>query len=95
MTADMDDSSKQALVEKEPAGERQLRRAERRRRAREGRFDSSVPSPCVAICQMDAANRSCIGCGRTIDEIRDWMIMSAGEKRAVLARLGKDADLDP
>jgi len=46
-----------------------------------------VPSPGVAICQMDEANRHCIGCGRTLDEIRDWMIMTAEEKRGVLARL--------
>lgn len=67
--------------------ERQRRRAERRARLRAQVFDTSVPSPCVAICQMDEANRHCIGCGRTLDEIRDWMIMTAEEKRGVLARL--------
>lgn len=67
--------------------ERQRRRAERRARLRAQVFDTSVPSPCVAICQMDEANRFCIGCGRSLDEIREWIIMTAEEKRAVLARL--------
>jgi predicted Fe-S protein YdhL (DUF1289 family) len=71
--------------------DRARRREERRRRLRERLFDSSVPSPCIAVCQMDAENRHCIGCHRTIDEIRDWIIMTAGEKQAVLARLAKEA----
>ncbi|GAB5470758.1 MAG: hypothetical protein Kilf2KO_37880 [Rhodospirillales bacterium] len=69
------------------SADRQTRRAERRRRVREGRFDSSVPSPCIAICQMDADNRFCVGCHRSIDEIRDWMIMTADEKQAALKRI--------
>lgn len=65
-------------------------RTERRRRReqRQGAvLDTSVPSPCIAICQMDGSNRQCIGCHRTIDEIRDWPILSADEKRAVLAAI--------
>lgn len=62
---------------------RRLRREERRRRLAE----SVVLSPCVAICQLDEAGRTCIGCARTVDEIRDWMIMEDAEKRAVLARI--------
>jgi predicted Fe-S protein YdhL (DUF1289 family) len=64
-------------------------RAERpRRRARPQRvFDTSVPSPCIAVCQVDPASNLCIGCRRHIDEIRDWPIMSAEQKRAVLAAL--------
>ena len=72
------------------SSDRQARRAERRRRAREGLFDSSVASPCVAVCQMDAQNRFCIGCKRSLDEIRDWMIMTAGEKQAVIDRIASE-----
>lgn len=65
------------------------RRDERgRRRARPQRvFDSSVPSPCIAVCQVDPASDLCIGCRRHIDEIRDWPIMTAEQKLAVLAAL--------
>ncbi|MFC4350150.1 DUF1289 domain-containing protein [Fodinicurvata halophila] len=65
-------------------------RSERRRRREERRgavMDTSVPSPCIAVCQMDSSNRQCIGCLRTIDEIRDWAILTADEKRAVLAAI--------
>jgi len=48
-------------------------------------LDDSVPSPCRQICQVDSASTHCIGCLRTLDEIRDWPIMTAEEKRRVLA----------
>jgi len=59
-----------------------------RRRARPQRiFDTSVPSPCIAVCQVDPRSDLCIGCRRHIDEIREWPIMTAEQKRAVLAAL--------
>jgi predicted Fe-S protein YdhL (DUF1289 family) len=66
----------------------ELRRELRRRRREQRRrmlFDTSVPSPCVSICQMEESTGLCLGCRRTIDEIRDWIIMTAEEKLAVLA----------
>lgn len=57
------------------------------RRNRPAQIDTSVPSPCRALCQVDRADGVCLGCHRTIDEIRNWMLMSAEEKRAVLERL--------
>lgn len=57
------------------------------RRARPEQIDTTIPSPCVAICQVDKADAVCTGCLRTLDEIRDWMVMSAGEKQAVLNRI--------
>ena len=65
---------------------RAQRRAERRRRVRERTFDSSVASPCIAICQL-GADDLCVGCLRSMDEIRDWPIMTAEEKRTVLAKI--------
>jgi len=66
----------------------------RRRRPRPQRvFDTSVPSPCIAVCQVDPRDDLCIGCRRHIDEIRDWPIMTAEQKRAVLAALsGRSRD---
>ena len=65
---------------------RDQRRAERRRRARERTFDTIVASPCIAICQL-GTDDLCIGCLRSMDEIRDWPIMTAEEKRTVLAKI--------
>ena len=68
-------------------------RITRRRRGRERprRFvpDNSVPSPCIAVCQIDDATGYCLGCYRDIDEIRDWLIMSGEEKRVVLGRIAE------
>lgn len=44
---------------------------------------SSVPSPCVSICRMDAASGWCEGCLRTIDEIAAWSALDDQRKRAV------------
>ena len=63
------------------------RRRRERRRARARSFDNSVPSPCISVCQFDDATGYCIGCFRAIDEIRDWPILTAEEKHAVLARV--------
>ena len=68
----------------------QRRRERARRRPRQRReFDTSVPSPCITVCQVDDATGCCIGCYRSIDEIREWPILSADEKRAVLARIAE------
>ncbi len=58
-------------------------RARRRNRARRV-IDHSVPSPCIAVCTIDDANGQCLGCRRTIDEIRDWPILSREEKLSLL-----------
>ena len=62
------------------------RRRERRRPRRQRVLDDTVPSPCINVCQVDDTDDLCIGCFRHIDEIRDWPILGAEEKRAVLAR---------
>jgi predicted Fe-S protein YdhL (DUF1289 family) len=45
-----------------------------------------VPSPCVAICRIDAASGLCEGCARTLDEISDWLILEPAERFAVWDR---------
>lgn len=44
-----------------------------------------VTSPCVRICCLDDDN-ICIGCGRTLDEIRCWSDLPEPEKRGILLR---------
>ncbi len=63
---------------------RAQRRAERRRL-----LASGPASPCISVCQLDDRTGWCIGCYRTIDEIRDWIIMVPDERRRVLERLAE------
>jgi uncharacterized protein len=51
------------------------------------RATSSPVSPCIGICLMDPATRTCRGCLRTIEEIAGWYDVSAAEKQTILARL--------
>ena len=47
------------------------------------------PSPCTGVCRIDAATGWCKGCARTLREIADWPMLSAPEKRDLLARLAQ------
>ncbi|MDH3474902.1 MAG: DUF1289 domain-containing protein [Rhodospirillales bacterium] len=67
--------------------DRQRRRERRRERLHAGRLDTTIPSPCISVCQIDDATDCCIGCHRSIDEIRDWPIMSAEQKTEALGRV--------
>jgi predicted Fe-S protein YdhL (DUF1289 family) len=44
-------------------------------------------SPCTKVCAMDADNRYCLGCRRTLGEIARWGGMADAERAAVLAQL--------
>jgi predicted Fe-S protein YdhL (DUF1289 family) len=48
---------------------------------------SSVPSPCVNVCRIDAASGYCEGCLRTLDEIALWSQLDDDTKREVLQLL--------
>jgi predicted Fe-S protein YdhL (DUF1289 family) len=50
------------------------------------RVESIVPSPCKKICAYED-NDYCIGCGRTPDEIREWIILTDEEKLVILRRI--------
>ena len=45
------------------------------------------PSPCDSTCRIDPQSGWCLGCKRTLREIADWPMLTAGEKWAVLAGL--------
>lgn len=62
--------------------------ARARRRAERQRLIASGPrSPCISVCQLDDRTGWCIGCHRTIDEIRDWIIMAPEERQKLLEQL--------
>ena len=43
----------------------------------------AVPSPCVAVCQMQADTAWCWGCRRTLNEIAQWSNLDNPARRAV------------
>ena len=45
---------------------------------------TGLVSPCISICQMDAASGLCLGCYRTRKEIAAWRGMTPEEQRALL-----------
>ncbi|WP_081630757.1 DUF1289 domain-containing protein [Thioalkalivibrio sp. ALE16] len=46
-----------------------------------------MESPCTKQCRLNAARSGCTGCGRTLDEIRDWRRMTPGQRRTIMKRL--------
>ena len=44
-----------------------------------------IKSPCVKICNLE--NGICIGCGRTQDEIRKWVLMTDIQREEIMERL--------
>jgi predicted Fe-S protein YdhL (DUF1289 family) len=50
-----------------------------------------MDTPCVKICTLDHASGTCLGCGRTIDEIARWAGMSDAERRRIMTELAARA----
>lgn len=48
-------------------------------------IEPHVPSPCVGVCRMDEADRRCVGCLRSREEIGQWSQMTHREKLALWA----------
>jgi len=46
--------------------------------------ESVIPSPCIRQCCLDEQD-ICLGCHRSLDEIKRWMDAGPDERRAILA----------
>ena len=44
-----------------------------------------IKSPCIKICTLE--DGVCIGCRRTQDEIREWVIMTDDQRERIMERL--------
>jgi uncharacterized protein len=44
----------------------------------------TIESPCILVCSIDMKTGYCFGCGRTRDEIGDWLTMTSAERRMVM-----------
>ncbi len=48
---------------------------------------TTVASPCISLCQMDAVSGLCKGCWRTIDDIVAWGTLSDTGKLLILKQI--------
>ena len=46
-----------------------------------------IPSPCISVCKIDSETLLCVGCFRTVEEIRQWRDSSLDSKKALLEQL--------
>ncbi len=65
--------------------------------AASGAFDcdgaAPLPSPCVSVCRMTQDRSHCVGCFRTLDELRAWRGAEPAAQRAIWARALQRAGL--
>jgi len=43
-----------------------------------------INSPCIKVCRLTDCKAFCVGCWRTLDEIRDWRKYTNEEKLGVM-----------
>ncbi|GJE47019.1 hypothetical protein GOFOIKOB_0038 [Methylobacterium tardum] len=43
--------------------------------------------PCISVCQFDGRTGWCVGCGRTVQEIRTWRKMTPYRRTALTREL--------
>jgi len=46
-------------------------------------MNNEVKSPCIKVCKYDE-EKNCMGCHRSMNEIKKWIFMSDEEKRETL-----------
>jgi predicted Fe-S protein YdhL (DUF1289 family) len=54
---------------------------------RNGIAMTAIESPCILVCSVDMKSGYCFGCGRTRDEISDWIGMTPEKRREIMAVL--------
>lgn len=45
-------------------------------------------TPCIGVCKIDLTTQICIGCKRTLEEVRNWTSFSSEQRLQVMLRLG-------
>ena len=57
--------------------------------------DHALPSPCISVCRMDAQRQYCVGCLRTLDELRIWGSADEATKRTIWQRISARCNTTP
>ena len=46
-----------------------------------------METPCNKVCQIDPETQLCTGCGRTLAEISQWLLLAPPERARIMAEL--------
>jgi hypothetical protein len=52
-----------------------------------GWYDTTLDTPCIAICSTSQGDSLCKGCGRTFEEVQHWLAKTPAEKRVTWRRI--------
>jgi uncharacterized protein len=50
-------------------------------------YDTTLDTPCIAICSTSQGDEQCKGCGRTFEEVQRWPEMTPAQKRQTWRRI--------
>jgi uncharacterized protein len=50
-------------------------------------YDTTLDTPCIAICSTSQGDAQCKGCGRTFEEVQRWTEMTPAQKRQTWRRI--------
>ena len=53
-------------------------------------YDTQPDTPCIAICSTSQGDSLCKGCGRSFEEVQQWLDMTPFAKRAVWRRINEE-----
>jgi tRNA(adenine34) deaminase len=56
-----------------------------KKRKEKKELNTPIPSPCVSVCALDSDD-ICVGCYRSVDEIRDWSEYDNSQKKQVISK---------
>lgn len=48
---------------------------------------TAIESPCIKVCVIDPVAKSCLGCGRSLAEIEQWIAFTPDERRRIMSEL--------
>jgi predicted Fe-S protein YdhL (DUF1289 family) len=48
-------------------------------------------SPCIGYCSTSFGADECAGCGRTAQEVIEWIVLTEAEKKIVWERIRQEA----
>jgi len=50
-------------------------------------YDTTLDTPCIAICSTSQGDDQCKGCGRSFEEVQHWPEMTPAQKRQTWRRI--------